>query len=276
MRLDLPPQLEAFRTHIEETAAPCIALRPADRLETGGSRLGGAPRLVRSTPWPRSDRGPLSFVGQLDFRDLSAAGGGALGLPTSGVLSLFYDVEDPPTGHDPAHASGFSVIYVENPEDAVEVDPPDGTIPFDEEVLIPVASTSIPWSGDSAVSAWLGGAHRAIYREFHEQLVFSQIRGIPALCTQVFGHPQWLTVDGRVTAELAANGVLAGLERRSWLPLESKRALVERSNWHLLWQLKPNDDRFTWVDIGTLFVLIRDEDLRARRFERSWVVFQTS
>lgn len=276
MRLDLPPKLEAFRTPIEEAAAPCIILRPANRKEQSGSRLGGIPRLPRVTAWPRSDRGPLSFVGQLDFHDLSRAGGEALGLPATGVLSLFYDVEDPPAGNDPAHGAGFSVLYVADPHDAIEAEPPDGAIPFDEEPLVPGVSTSIPWPGDSSIAAWLGEGDRSTYRELHEQLTFSRAEGIPALCTQVLGHPQWLSGDGRVTAELAANGMLAGLERRSWLPIESKRELVERSNWHLLWQLKPNDDRFTWVDIGTLFVLIRDEDLRARRFERSWVVFQTT
>jgi uncharacterized protein YwqG len=41
-----------------------------------------------------------------------------------------------------------------------------------------------------------------------------------------------------------------------------------------LWQLEPHDDRFTWVEMGTIFVLLRKNDLAARRFDRAWVVFQ--
>ncbi|MDQ3031133.1 MAG: YwqG family protein [Myxococcota bacterium] len=283
MRLDLPAELEPIRERIEGAAAPCVVLHPAPGASDDGeitrTRLGGSPLLPLGTRWPRSDRGPLSFVGQLDFRELSAAiGPGAraeFGLPADGVLSFFYDVEDQPWGYDPAHASGFALVYAPDAERTVDVEPPDGTIPFDVEPLRASSALSLPWLGDRAMSSWDEALDERAYRHFVERFALTQGEGIPALRQQVGGHAQWLRRDGRITAELASSGVHAGGDPRTWRSADLRRAESEAESWRLLWQLKPEDDRFTWVDLGTLYVLIRDEDLRARRFERGWVVFQS-
>lgn len=280
MRLELPAEIEALRDRVEACVAPCLFLSPAEGCESARTRLGGSPLLPPGAEWPRSDRGPLSFVGQLDFRELrDAAGGaaaGALGLPADGVLSLFYDVEEQPWGYDPAHASGFALLYAPDPATAIDVEPPEGAIPFDEEPLTASSGLSLPWPGDRAHDALtLEGASERAYRHFAERFALAQGKGIPGLRQQVGGHPQWLQRDGRVTAELASRGVHAGGEPRAWRSADLRRAEAEAESWRLLWQLEPEDDRFTWVGLGTLYVLIRDEDLRARRFERAWVVFQS-
>lgn len=280
MRLELPAEIEALRDRIEARVAPCLFLSPAEDGEGARTRLGGSPLLPPGAEWPRSDRGPLSFVGQLDFRELrdalGAAATGALGLPADGVLSLFYDVEEQPWGYDPAHASGFALLYAPDPANAIDVESPEGAIPFDEEPLAASSGHSLPWPGDRAHAelALEGTAERA-YRTFAERFALAQGKGIPGLRQQVGGHAQWLQRDGRVTAELASSGVHAGGDPRTWRSADLRRAEAEAESWRLLWQLKPEDDRFTWVDLGTLYVLIRDEDLRARRFERAWVVFQS-
>jgi uncharacterized protein YwqG len=282
MRLELPPEIEGWRERVEASVTPCLFLSPAEPGESARTRLGGTPLLPPGAPWPRSDRGPLSFVGQLDLRELRAAAGGAdLGLPGDGILSLFYDVEEQPWGYDPAHASGFALVYAPDPAVAEDVEIPDGAIPFDEEPLVASAGLSLPWPGDLAHAALAlddvhlkEGAARA-YRDFAERFAMAQGHGIPGLRQQVGGHPQWLQRDGRVTAELASSGVHAGGDPRTWRSADLRRAEQEAAGWRLLWQLKPEDDRFTWVDLGTLYVLIRDEDLRAARFDRAWVVFQS-
>lgn len=275
MHLDLPGALEPMRERIESSSAPCIVLHPAEAGEVTRTRLGGSPLLPRGAEWPRSDRGPLSFVGQLDFRELALAAGRELGLPEDGVLSLFYDVEDQPWGYDPAHAAGFAIVYAPDPEHTIDVEPPEGAIPFDEEPLVATAAHSLPWLGDRALTPWLAEHDERAYRDVAERFAFAQGGGIPGLRTQVGGHAQWLQRDGRITAELASSGVHAGGDPRTWRSADLSRAESEAESWHLLWQLKPEDDRFTWVDLGTLFVLIRGEDLRTRRFERAWVVFQS-
>lgn len=47
------------------------------------------------------------------------------------------------------------------------------------------------------------------------------------------------------------------------------------SEWRLLWQLDTDDEAgFMWGDAGRLYLLARDEDLKARRFDRAWLVLQ--
>ena len=285
MRLDLPAELESLRERIEASVAPCVLLHPEpDPHGHVRTRLGGAPLLDPTAEWPRSDRGPLSFVGQLDFRELRAAHRGELPLPDDGILTFFYDVEEQPWGYDPAQASGFALLYAPDPARAIEVEIPDGAIPFDAEPLAATPAISIPWPGDHAIASW-DREDRALgerppweraYARFAEHFVLTQGGGIPALRQQVGGHPQWLQSDGRMTAELASSGVHAGGDPRAWRSADLRRAEAEIERWTVLWQLKPEDDRFTWVDLGTLYVLIRDEDLRSRRFDRAWVVFQST
>lgn len=279
MRLDLPGELEPLRDRIERSVEPCVILHPADDAdEDVRTRLGGSPLLAPGAAWPRSDRGPLSFVGQIDFRELHAAHRGELPLPADGILTFFYDVEEQPWGYDPAHGAGFALLYAPEAALAIEVEVPDGAIPFDPEPLTAVRALSLPWPGDRTLASW--GSDRTswerAYADLAERFVLTQGGGIPALRQQVGGHAQWLQIDGRVTAELASSGVHAGGDPRTWRSADLRRAESEAEGWTLLWQLKPEDDRFTWVDLGTLYVLIRDEDLRARRFERAWVVFQST
>jgi uncharacterized protein YwqG len=45
--------------------------------------------------------------------------------------------------------------------------------------------------------------------------------------------------------------------------------------WRLLLQVDTDDDaKMMWGDAGRIYFWIRDEDLRARRFDKTWLVFQ--
>ena len=282
MRLDLPPELEPLRSKIEASIEPCIVLSPAEGdARDVRTRFGGTPLLAPGVEWPSSDRGPLSFVGQIDFRELRSHVGDGLALPTDGILSFFYDVEEQPWGYDPAHASGWRLLWAPDSARTVDAEPPPGAIPFDEEPLAPSDARSLPFPGDITLDEWEPHHEQApwlrAYQRFVEQFTLSESpRGaVGPYRQQVGGHPQWLAKDGRLTAELASNGVHAGGDPRSWRRSDLGRAEDGARSFRLLWQLKPEDDRFTWVDLGTLYVLIREEDLRARRFDRAWVVFQS-
>ncbi|WP_422931580.1 DUF1963 domain-containing protein [Singulisphaera sp. PoT] len=58
------------------------------------SRLGGDPEFVAE--WPQGEGGPLPFLGQFDFGELSAASGKhwPRDFPREGVLSIFYNEDD--------------------------------------------------------------------------------------------------------------------------------------------------------------------------------------
>ena len=279
-RLELPDVLEPLRDRIEASLTPAIALGPADRDATARTRFGGAPLLAPGVDWPRSDRGPLSFLGQIDFRELRGFGGDGLVLPRDGVLAVFYDVEEQPWGYDPSHASGWALSYARDSASAIDVETPHGAIPFDAEPLVPMTKPTLPWPGDLTLRSFGPTPERAPWAREYKAFVESfTIANGPELPIgpgrqQIGGHPQWLDGDGRITAELASSGIHAGSERGRLSTHELLRAETGAQEWVLLWQLEPHDDRFTWVELGTLFVLVKRVDLAALRFDRAWVVFQ--
>ncbi len=276
--LDLPSALVPLREAIEASVAPAIVLGPPESDEGQRTRFGGAPLLAPGTEWPRSDRGPLSFVAQIDFREMRGFGGDGLVLPKDGVLSFFYDVEEQPWGYDPSHASGWALSYAPDSARAIDVESPSGAIPFDPEPLVPSTQPTLPWPGDLALRSFGPEPERASWlREYKTFVESFTLANAPELAIgpgrqQIGGHPQWLDGDGRLTAELASRGMSAS--RGRFGASELSRAEAGALEWQLLWQLEPHDDRFTWVELGTLYVLIRRADLAAKRFERAWVVFQ--
>jgi hypothetical protein len=73
----------------------------------GRSRLGGLPELPEGVDWPSRDGRPLAFLAQIELPE--AAG---LGLPESGSLAFFYDLELQPEGLAPADEDSCRVLRV--------------------------------------------------------------------------------------------------------------------------------------------------------------------
>lgn len=272
MTLQLPPSLEHLRQRIEAARSTCIVLSPALERTARGTHFGGEPLLPAGVQWPRSDRGPLSFVGQLDFEELAAVGGTALGLPAQGLVAVFYDVEAQPWGTEADHSDGFALIRCADRRTATRAEMPEDVIPFDEEPLVASAAFSLPAASSAAGAALLEGQSREV-RAAYERLVAAlyadQVpHGVAALRQQVGGHAPFLGSDGQLAAALASRGISA-----RDLGAVSKRDMAlarqEAADWQLLWQLEPHDDRYTWAATGSLFVLVH-----AGSLERAWLIYQ--
>jgi uncharacterized protein YwqG len=76
------------------------------------------------------------------------------------------------------------------------------------------------------------------------------------------------------TAALAANGVDAGMSD-AWKSPEAQRLLEGAAEWRLLFQLGPDEPIGNGLP-GALNILIRAEDMAARRFDRAWAVYEQS
>jgi uncharacterized protein YwqG len=58
-------------------------------------------------------------------------------------------------------------------------------------------------------------------------------------------------------------------------PAVTEQLKREAAAWNLLWQVAFDEQQgFGWGSSGTVYLLIRDEDLRACCFERAWLVLQ--
>lgn len=59
-----------------------------DLVPLGGSKFGGHPDLPPNAPWPRCERGPLGFLGQISLAELKQTQVAHV-LPPTGLLSVF-------------------------------------------------------------------------------------------------------------------------------------------------------------------------------------------
>lgn len=208
-----------------------------------GSRFGGAPLLPPGAPWPEGPEGPLGFVGQLDFEQLRREHGGALPLPAAGLLSVFYDVENQPWGLEHADARSLALVFVEDPSRAEPREPEDDD-PVPLRILEPRFEKR----------------PRAAEPDHHLCGAPAWIQGDPRLSLQWMTHGLGQSLDVLRAAE--KNGVdVVGIAKGA-------------GEWKLLWQIDSDDVLFTWGDCGRLYLLIRESDLAARRFEAARCILQ--
>jgi len=77
------------------------------------SKLGGLPLLPSGFEWPRSGARPLDFLLQIDCVEVAAIDGHGM-MPTSGLLTFFYDLENQPWGYDPQQLDGYQVVLIDD------------------------------------------------------------------------------------------------------------------------------------------------------------------
>jgi uncharacterized protein YwqG len=279
--LKLPRVLQPHRALLEGMLAPCIHFDKEEGAPRArGCRLGGLPLVPPGTPWPHAPEGPLHFLGQLDFEELTSCRGEALpGFPASGLLAFFYDVEKQPWGREPEDHASWRLIWTPGDAEVVTLQPPEELMESERSILppwrlIPSSGVSLQHFSDRDAPAELESLSEAAseaYLALMERLAGGEF------VHQVGGHPAWVQEDARAEAQLVSHGLrLASAE--AWDTPEAKRLEPAASEWRLLWQVASDEElELMWgSSMGTLYLLIRDEDLRARRFERAWLILQCS
>jgi|SRR2546423_4963159 len=255
---------------------PCIRLRRAEGDEQTVAALGGAPELPSGVAWPEwPGHGPLSFVASVRCAALPQ-GGLAEEFPRDGTLLFFYfdgqvgevfvSVDDPQT------PAGAEVLYIPENTTVFPADTPSVVEAFPRVELS--ADT-----GQSAPDLWLPQARQALLGDARR---WPRPRDTPAelkpfvrafahkrtrIGHQLGGHA--VPVQGPVEYEVA-EAVLGGGHEWGDQPLDQ-----EAERWVLLAQFDSDSDaKMTWGDEGTLYWLIRSEDLAARRFDQARLTVQ--
>lgn len=259
----LPGLLEPHRAMLERL------LEPALRLQPGGepvARLGGEPRLPAEIPWPKSPTHAMSFVGELDLAALARiAPDAAPALPRDGRLLFFYDVEEMRWGFEPTDGAFFRLIRVEGAGQAQTA--PVGATVFKERVLGATRVHVLPDAEQVPDSAAFSDPVAEAFFEHASALA-------PEPDHRVGGHAAWIQGDDREGAAIAAVGGSSGTPEQA-RAARVKLAPDAAAQWRLLWQVDSDDVAgFMWGDVGRLYLLARDADLRAGRFDRVWLVLQ--
>jgi uncharacterized protein YwqG len=248
---------------VADSAAPVI-----DR----SSRLGGSPDLPPSMEWPGKESSPLSFIAQVNLADVAPYESEGL-LPPDGLLSFFYDaVTQDAWGFDPADHDSAAVVYTPASAATQRREPPadlsnDGV--FKGLGLRPRAEVTFP--------PWESYDVETLGMTLDQALTYSQLLDTEDnVIHRLLGHPDPVQGDMQVECQLVTNGLYCG-NSMGYQDPRAKELQAGAAQWRLLLQIDSQDEaEMMWGDVGRLYYWIKHSDLRARNWERSWLILQCS
>ncbi|MGW1270146.1 YwqG family protein [Streptomyces sp. NPDC002491] len=256
---------------------PCTRLRRAVDGEQIVAALGGRPELPAGVGWPEwPGHGPLSLVASLRCAALPREGL-AEEFPRDGILLFFLfdgrvDEDVFFSADDPETRAGARVLYVPENTPVLPTEAPPEREAFSRVELTADIEQSAP-------DLWLPQARQALLGDTRH---WPHPRDTPAelkpfvrafgrrrtrIGHQVGGHA--VPVQGPVEYDIA-NAALGGTHAWGDQPLDQ-----EAERWTLLAQFDNDADAKTaWGEEGTLYWLIRPEDLAALRFDEARLIVQ--
>ncbi len=105
----LTPYADSIMQDVKPAVGLARTLMDDGAILIGASKLGGAPDLPADVVWPEWDGKPLTFMAQINLTELDLGLFSEL-LPSTGVLSFFYEATSQPWGDTP-HEGAARVIY---------------------------------------------------------------------------------------------------------------------------------------------------------------------
>jgi uncharacterized protein YwqG len=243
---------------------------PEQEIPLGSSKLGGRPDVPPGFSWPTFRGRPQSFIAQVNLSEVHALPGGAV-LPSSGLLSFFYDSEQSVWGFDPKDRAGWAVLH-SPAEVSVQRAPFPASLPeharYAPSLLAPrLESTFAPWESSDLVALGLSFDQAGVYSD-----------AIPEpeseLIHRLLGHPDPIQGDMQLEAQLAFHGLNCG-DPSGYQDPRAESLGRGATDWRLLLQIDSDDDaRMMWGDVGRLYYWIRRADLAGNRFDDVWLILQ--
>ncbi|MDP1826986.1 MAG: YwqG family protein [Archangium sp.] len=90
------------------------------------SKVGGKPHAPEGFSWPQADSGPFVFLAQLELAELTERCRGELGLPETGVLSVFMEAAD----------DGICEAFIFDADQALAPTTNDQALELDESAIV--------------------------------------------------------------------------------------------------------------------------------------------
>ena len=267
---ELSGYFHSVQQHLRNAIALDLDENKPVAAQPGNSRIGGLPDLPAGIAWPRRAGQPLAFIAQINFSqarpfDLDGK------LPDAGMLYLFYDVTEMPWGFDPKDADGKQVLFHGGGGALQPAARPGDLDPdhlFSPAGLSFSARANVPDQDSSLVDYAMEDDEHDNYLDLKEDTAF-QGSG-----HKLLGHSGNIQSGQELQCELVTNGLYCGNASGYQDP---RRFELEKNihHWRLLLQIDSNDEcAMTWGDLGRLYLWIKDEDLQARRFDRTWLILQ--
>lgn len=261
------------------------------RLWKGASKFGGKPDLPADFTWfyykgkdfhDVTKNRPLAFLLQIDCEELHPLDVDGC-LPDKGILYFFYEMETQTWGFDPADAGSARVYYYDGPKEALaSTDFPADLAPdyqFPELRIRFTSRLDLP-SCEEFLSDCPGGVLTETELDDYEveRQAALNMADLPDAVTKLLGFADVIQNEMREECERVTNGVYCG--GRVALPEEDRvRFAKDSKRWRLLLQLDTvesdrDDFELMFGDCGRLYFYIREPDLKARAFDKVWMISQ--
>lgn len=225
---------------------------------------------------------PLAFFGQFDLAALSRFEGFDPMLPKEGRLLVFYDYWELPEDFTPEASVGWRVIWDNTPAESLAPAVIPDTLAaiscdgwaaifkpaplFAVPVVTPIPPNDALWDAFDLSDEGLCDIYCDWLSEF----------GMPdepgGENHQLGGYPRALQNGLQARSQLAANGIYCG-NSEAWRTPEATALLPGAKSWRLLLQIGV-DANAGMQGPGAFYVVMQEEDLAARRFDRARVTYQ--
>lgn len=271
----------------------------------GGSKFGGAPDIPEGFDWPyftyngpgfdfsgsevecfeTTETCPMSLLAQINFADVQALDTEGI-LPKSGILYFFYELKNgewESFSQRPGRNGCMRVEYYDGPMEKLVRQPfPDE---LEEEYRIPQQALqfsvekSLPDYEDCPIVPFVSSEGKL----WEEYISATQALGYPidneesneddGYIVKMLGWADLIQCE--IVSEWETNKFYGGKIPPMIKPEERKRIWEEALRWRLLLQFDSIPELpEPFGDMGRLYFYIREEDLRARRFENTRMELQ--
>ncbi len=240
-------------------------------ISTGASRIGGIPDVPPGFRWPERKEIPQSFIAQINLDEVHPYDTkGAL--PQSGMLWFFYDAKQETYGADPADRGGWRVFFSDDYSGLQRTAAP-ADLPAESQFK----ACSVRFASEITLSQspqldipGFDWTDEEIHKYETLLSTFPNPDDHASLHNRMLGNPETIQDDMRLECQLASHGVT---------DINDPRA-AEFSEGAMYWQLLlqiDTDERIgmRWGDTGMIYYWITGTDLRARRFDDTWLVLQS-
>ena len=265
-----------------------IAVTPRQAKRGGAvyrSKFGGRPAVPSGFEWPRFEaenydgetaNRPLSFLCQMNLEEIRAYDKEGL-LPQKGLLLFFYEQESMRWGFDPDDEGSSRVYYFEDVSLLTEVELPDD---MKDEYKVKEYDLSFA-SKDSYPGFEELDCHSDVDCDWDDYDKAVEKKGYDPECerSKLLGYANLIQGEMLTECERTTRGLYCGDAKSYRNTTEDVKEDIDKAaaDWVLLFQMasiQEDDFELMFGDVGNLYFYIRKQDLRAKNFDRGWLVLQ--
>ena len=254
-----------------------LDIQPDDSIRIGSSKFGGYPDLPDELEWFRNpdDGTLLTFICQINFAEIKPFDVDNR-LPENGILYFFYDCSEEgsmPWGFDPKDASGKIVFSYEGTVESLKRRKmplgQEGKIFNSARLRFDCCMDTPDLQSSLCENLVLPEEERKYYRKMTDEKGDFRLN-------KMLGHSNNIQGGMELECELVSHGISCG-GPEGYKQGHAKGLGKNVERWNLLMQIDSDEEiGMMWGDCGRLYLWITDEDLAKRRFEKTWVILQSS